>query len=54
MQSESTNEGVPPCPQCSSVATVLYGNREPAYVRCNNCGHVWEPAVDAESDTPSE
>ena len=21
---------------------VLYGNREPAYYRCNDCGHVWD------------
>lgn len=54
MRSESSDEGVPPCPQCSSVATVLYGNREPAYVRCNACGHVWEPAGNAESDEPTE
>ena len=38
---------VPPCPNCTSVATVLYGNREPAYVRCNDCGHVWEIAESA-------
>lgn len=54
MLSESSDEGVPPCPKCSSVATVLYGNREPAYVRCNDCGHVWEPAGEAEPDEPSE
>jgi uncharacterized Zn finger protein len=54
MQSESSDEGVPPCPKCSSVATVLYGNREPAYVRCNSCGHVWEPADDVELGQPPE
>lgn len=54
MRSETSDPDAPPCPHCLSVATVLYGNREPAYVRCNDCGHVWEPSVDAQPDDPSE
>ena len=51
MRSESPpHAAVPPCPECASAATVLYGNREPAYVRCNACGHVWETGVVAASD----
>ena len=38
----SSPDAVPPCPECDSTATVVYSNREPAYVRCNACGHVWE------------
>jgi uncharacterized Zn finger protein len=51
MRSESPpHAAVPPCPECASAATVLYGNREPAYVRCNACGHVWETGVVPASD----
>ena len=45
---------MPPCPECDSVATVHYGNREPAYWRCNQCGHVWEPDPPAETTPDAE
>lgn len=43
-----------PCPECSSVATVLYGNREPAYFRCNDCGHVWDHEEPSETSPETE
>ena len=55
MSAESPPDAVPPCPECASAATVLFGNREPAYVRCNGCGHVWETAPTAPiSDNPPD
>ena len=43
-----------PCPECSSVATVSYGNREPAYHRCNDCGHVWDLEEPSETSQETE
>ena len=47
MSSETPANDMPPCPECTSVATVLDENREPSYIRCNDCGHVWEHGSNA-------